>query len=228
MQKHVVELEVVVHERLTALGLDVVLEPRDDTQDPASRLLVVGEVRALRPTGDLTREEPLRTAERIEIGGSGVHTVQAGEHVHEVRRDSRGLIGPADQGRRKLGPDRDSGAVLHEEEGCAQDGRILAQMKSARRQGEFAPESREHPVLADHVVRAGRQGSRRRPAQDAGLAVHFQEVVEVGEAGRELARRPVQGEPVPTGIEMSGEARPVLDDGFGAEGHVQGYFTTTV
>ena len=93
-------------------------------------------------------------------------------------------------------------------------------MKRARRKGELAPEPRQDPILADHVVRAGRQGSRRRPAQDAGLPVHFQEVVEVGEAGRELSRWRVQGEPMTVGFEMAGEARPVLNDGVGAEGHV--------
>lgn len=164
----------------------------------------------------------MRAAEGVEIDGGGLDTVQAGERVHKVRGDARRLCRLACEDRGKLGPDGNPGTVLHEEERRAQDRGVLAQMECAWRQRKLAPQPREHPMLAGHVVRPGRQGPRRRPAENARLPVHLHEVVVVGESGGELPRRWVQGEPMTVRFEIANETRPVLGDGVGAEGHVGG------
>ena len=210
-----------MHERHRALGLDVVPEPPDDALHRASRVAVEGEMRALRPTRDLAREESVRATEHVEPDRGGFDAMQVGEHLHEIRRDPRRLIGSAGERRRKLRPDRDARTILHEEEGGAQDRGVLAQVERARRERKRPPQLREHPMLAHHVVRPGRQRPRRRPTQHARRPVHIQPVVEVGESRRELARRRVQPEPMAVGFQVAGEARPVLIDGVGAEIHLE-------
>ena len=106
-----------------------------------------------------------------------------------MRAASPGLAG---KGARQLGPDDDAGPVLHEKERSAQHRGVLAEMKRSRRERILAPEPRQHPVLAGHVVGARRQRSRRRPSQHAGRAVHLEQVVEIGESGRELTRSGVR------------------------------------
>ena len=171
VEQYIVELEVVVHERHRAFGHDVVLEPLDDAPDDGPRLIVVGAMRALRPARDLAGEKPVRAAEGIEARGAGVHAVQPGERVHEVGGNPRRPSRLPDEGGRKLGPDGYPRAVLHEKERRAQDRRLFAQVERTRRQRKRAPEPREHPILADHVVCSGRQrpraaaGGERRAAR---------------------------------------------------------------
>ena len=141
VEQHVVELEVVVHERHRALGHDVVLEPRDDAPDQAARLLVVGEMRTLRPARDLAGKEPVRAAEGVEIHGAGVDAVQTGERVHELGGNLRRLSRLPDEGGWKLGPDGNPRTILHEEERRAQDRGVLAKMERTRRQRKLAPEA---------------------------------------------------------------------------------------
>ena len=208
----VVELVVVVQKRDVAVGNALSGEPVSDLARRFGRQLVVedigaGDRAAFVPAGDGALEEPFGPSQPVEPDSRRIDRMQGAEHIDEELRERRLVTG---QIIGEHGADDPAGAVLHDEERLAEDRLVTAEMQRPRSQRELAPQTREHPVFAPHVVGPGGQRSRRRTAQHHRLAVHGQEVVEVAEAAGELPGRGRGLEGKTLSFQMRGELVPVL------------------
>ena len=166
VEDHVVELEVVVHEGHRAFGLDVRLQPRDDAPDRITRLPVTGKMRALRPARDLAGEEPLGAAEGVEADGPRTRP-GAGRPARPRRSPAIRAAWPARPARAggSSAPMTIPGRYSMRKKGAPRTESSSHRWNARGARGEFAPEPREHPVLANHVVGAGGKGpggGRRR------------------------------------------------------------------
>ncbi|MOA13849.1 hypothetical protein D3C78_1339150 [compost metagenome] len=101
------------------------------------------------------------------------------------------------------------GTEFHQQEGCAGDLRVFAQVMAAGGERQFLPQPRKNPVFPGHVVGAGRQRAIRRTAQHHPGVVDPHQEVEIGQAADELARRRVRVQHQAVAGQIGGDARPV-------------------
>ena len=123
-------------------------------------------------------------------------------------RDSAAPWSLSDSG--SVGAHDEAGRYSMMKNGAPSTDFVGREMQGARHQRKGAAETRQHAMLARHVVAAGRQRPGRWAAQHSGLAVEDDQVVEIAEAAGELARRRRGREVMAVRAEMRRQAFPGL------------------
>jgi hypothetical protein len=150
------------------------------------RIVEFRQLPSLGPPAHLALDEALGLAEITEVAGRRVEGVEISHGVHQGERDPAGDVPVRPHGGGQGGADHLTTAPFHEEEVGTEDGVVVAEEIGARRPVEVTPESREHLVLALHVVGARRDLAHRRSAQHQLRVAQPQEIREVGGAVRKL------------------------------------------
>src|SRR5690606_21864144 len=134
------------------------------------------------PTLERARDEPLGLAERVEADGRTVYAMDGDECRNEHIARRAGKLRLFIETRAVIARDGETGPIIDELEGHADDALVLAEVKALGRQRMHAPQTRQNAMLAAHIVRAGRQVAARRPPEYEPASSGPQAIVNVGEA----------------------------------------------
>ena len=191
------------------------------SQSPTSLCRLFGAVLhrrqpALAPAGDATRQKPIRAAEVVQPDRLGIHRMDRGDRFQQApgtaaRRSPAGAPVPAGRCSRITRP----GPVFDDLKALADDRGIVAQMQPARDERQRVRQARQDAELARHVVGAGGQFPHRRAAQHGGFAVQVDQIVQVGQAAGELARRRVGVQAMAVRRQIGADRIPVQGDAVG-------------
>jgi hypothetical protein len=112
--------------------------------------------------------------------------VQLGHRVDEREADPAADVVVMLQARRHHGAHHLASPALHHEEVGAEHCRVVAEEVGTRCPIEVTPESRQHLVLAPHIVSAGGDLTHRRPAQHQIMRADAKQIGQVRRSVREL------------------------------------------
>ena len=170
---------------------------------------------ALAPAGDAARQEPIGPAEVVQPDRLGINRVDRSDGFQQHRRQTRADLGPVRQFGRHVLADHQARPVFDDLKALAEDRRIVAQVQAAGDERQRVRQARQDTELARHVVSAGGELAHRRPAQHGGLAVEVDQVVQVGQAAGELARRGVFVQMMAVCRQIEADRAPVQGNALG-------------
>src|SRR5215471_9690011 len=183
IQHYIVELEIIVNQsrRIAGIGIwgKAIGKPLDDQVDFGD-LGRFGSEPSFGPTLYLPLHKTYRLAELIKPGGHYVDSVQGGKRIDNRFADAAPQSQVVSDFRRYLASHHETAPPLHQVEGGANYGRIIAQQVWPGSQREERIDGAEQPVFARHVVRRRSDRSKGRPPQHEFTLAATNQVRQVG------------------------------------------------
>ena len=182
----VVGFQIVVHERNALRGGHAACQAIGDGIHQTVVIYGSHEIPALSPTDDLSCGEAFGLAKVGEAAGNGIKAVQFRHSINHCEADASANIFVVAHWLRNLAAHDHAYAALHYKEVGAAHVLVSAERIGARREPRVLPQFRQHLVFATHVVSAGGDHTKGRPAQHELLRAIAQQIGEVRGAVGEL------------------------------------------